>query len=175
MERTKLLTVAVVFLLIINFLTVGRWLLQPAGPPPGSGVGRPNGPAELINQRLHFSESQRQQYRLLIDQHQQALRPLNREAARLYGAYYGLLAQTPPDTARAAAFSQQIAQNQRLIAGVNFAHFRQIKALCRPDQQADFTRLVADLAQLFNHTSRGNPPGHERPGQQPDENFAPRP
>ncbi len=164
MERTKLLTITVIGLLVLNLLTIGvlvfRTNQRPA--PPGGEE-----PARVIIDRLHLDTVQQQQYRQLITQHQQQTRQLSEQAKELYRTYYGLLEATPVDSVRANALSQEIAANQRTSAQVNFAHFQQIKALCRPEQQADFVRLVAELSRLFGRSQRpdrGGPPNGPPPG-----------
>lgn len=189
MERTKLLTLVVIGLFLLNLFTLGFVLFKPTsaslmvnqqGPPEGEG------PARLIMQRLHFDERQKQQYQTLIDEHQKQTRLLNEKTARLYRDYYGLLATTPPDSVQAKALSQQIADNQRAIAELNFAHFQGLKALCRPDQQVYFTQLVDELARLFGRRQhpprRGEGPpegGMDGPPEGrpdgPPKNFGPRP
>ncbi|QHV97093.1 periplasmic heavy metal sensor [Spirosoma endbachense] len=181
MERTKLLTFAVIGLLLLNLLTIGFVWLKPdqssslsQGPPPEG-----DGPARLIIERLHFDTQQQQQYRQLVQEHQRQTRVLNQESVQLFRAYYGLLASTQPDSARANTLSHQIADNQRSIAELNFAHFQQIKALCQPDQQPYFTKLVDDLAHLFGRRQRPPRPNGEGPPEGrpegPPENFPSRP
>ncbi|MBN8823127.1 MULTISPECIES: periplasmic heavy metal sensor [unclassified Spirosoma] len=183
MERTKLLTFSVIALLLLNLLTIGFVVIksgqfsqseQPRGPFP-----RREEPARIIIERLHFDEAQQKQYREMIRQHQQQTQQLNDKSVQLFQAYYDLLTTPQPDSAKQQALSQQIADNQRHLAELNFAHFKQIKALCRPDQQADFIQLVDELARLFGRQQRPpRGPGHEPPGGRPDEppkNFPPRP
>lgn len=167
MERTKLLTFAVVGLLLINGLTLlflvikPGWLPHP-GPPGGEG------PAAVVIERLHFDARQEQQYRTLIRAHQGQTNQLNAQSVQLYRRYYALLTALRPDTAQANRLSQQIGNTQRALAEANFAHFNAINALCRPDQQADFDRLVDELSQLFGRPQRSGVGG-------PPENRPPRP
>lgn len=183
MERTKLLTFSVIGLLLLNLLTIGFITLKSgqfigSEASRGPGAGREE-PARIIVERLHFDEAQQQQYRELVRQHQQQTRQLNDKSVQLFQAYYDLLTASQPDSAKQQALAQQIADNQRQMAEVNFAHFRQIKTLCRPDQQADFIQLVDELARLFGRQQRPpRGPGHEPPGERPDgppENFPLRP
>ncbi|MCX6214484.1 periplasmic heavy metal sensor [Spirosoma sp.] len=176
MERTKLLTFAVVGLLLLNLLTVGFLFFKPEQGPPG----RPGaeGPAAVIIERLHLDASQQVRYRQLVKEHQEHTHTLNQKTAQLYRTYYGLLETPTYDARRANSLSQQIADNQRSIAQLNFDHFTQIKSLCRPDQQEDFNRLVSDLARLFGRQQR--PLGQGRPGMGgpppgAPEDLAPRP
>ncbi len=154
MTRIRLLTIAVIGLLLLNLGIISfLWLRPSVGPRPNRP---PNGqgPAQLIIDRLHFDERQQAQYWQLVRQHQGPSFALTEESAALYQQYYQLLEAAQADTARASALSQQIAQHQRAIAELNFNHFAQIKALCRPDQQADFAGLVGDLTELFSRHNR---------------------
>ncbi len=165
MERTKLLTVAVLGLLLLNLVTISFLLLRsrtqraPNRPIPPDG----DGPSRILIERLHFDSRQQQQYQTLIAAHQQQTRLLAEQSVQLYRDYYGLLEKTPPDTMQARALSSQIAQNQRAQAELNFAHFEEIKALCRPDQQPAFRALVSDLSRLFGRQPRRPRPNHNRP------------
>ncbi len=177
MDRIKLLTVAVVGLLLLNGLTIGFLLLHPGQPPRPvrAGPGGGDGPGRIISERLHFDARQEEQYQQLISAHRQQSRELADESVRLHHDYYDLLTANQPDTGRANALSRQIGDNQRALAQLNFAHFRQIKALCRPDQQADFVRLVDDLSRLFGRSPRPERPGPDRPPGGGPENGPPRP
>ncbi|GAB3908835.1 hypothetical protein GCM10028803_45250 [Larkinella knui] len=177
MERTKLLTFAVVGLLLLNLATIGFLVFKPGGEPHSGRPGSPQGreePARIIIERLHFDPDQREAYQKLIDAHRKQMGILTKQMQQLHRQYYGLLAATSPDSARQAVLSQQIGDNQQAQAVLNFRHFGQIKALCRPDQQADFRQLATELARLFG---RPHPP-REGAGEQPEgppENFPPRP
>ncbi|WP_138991227.1 Spy/CpxP family protein refolding chaperone [Larkinella sp. C7] len=173
MERTKLLTFAVAGLILLNLATIGFLVFSPGG---GPHSGRPNGPqgreepARIIIARLRLDPNQQQAYQKLIEEHRKQVNRLTEQMKQLHQRYYGLLAATTSDSARQTVLSQQIADNQKAQAELNFRHFEQIKALCRPDQQADFRALADDLAGLFG---RHQPP---RPGVGgPPENFPHRP
>lgn len=148
MNRTKLLTIAVIGLLLINAGTLGVLLLRPAHHPPMEGP-RGEGPKRIIIERLHFDAQQQEAYQLLIDEHRQKMRELNEASRGLHDQLFVLLKETPADTAKADNFMQQIAANQLAIEQLNFDHFNKIKALCKGSQLNDFNELVNDLGQLF--------------------------
>lgn len=182
MERTKLLTLAVLGLLLLNLLTIGFLILRPSQFPHNERFQDPQpdnkGPARLIIARLHFDDQQQKQYLDLVRQHKQQMMRLNMESVQLFQAYYGLLTSAHPDSTK-RSLARQISDVQRQIAELNFSHFQQIKSLCRSDQQADFVKLVADLAHLFGQRQR--PPHHHGDGPPdghpdgPPENFPPHP
>ncbi len=167
MERTKLLTITVVGLLVLNLLTVGLLAVRLGGANQVDhrpGPPDQQGPEQVIIDRLRFDSTQQNQYRHLIEQHRQQTHALGKESAQLYRDYYGLLAESVVDSVRASALRREIADNQLAVARVNFDHFAQIKALCHPDQQADFMSLVSDLGNLFGRVGRPAPAGGPPPG-----------
>ncbi len=176
MERTKLLTIAVIGLLLLNLLTVGFLVVRPMPnrpPHPDHPPGQSDteGPETIIIERLHFDPTQQKQYHQLVIRHRSQARDLNGQMVQLYKSYYGLLASDQPDSVRANALSKQIATNQGAQAELNFDHFKQISALCRPDQQADFHRLVSDLSSLFDHSQHPPRPNAEGPPESAPENL----
>lgn len=171
MERTKLLTVAVLGLLLLNLITIGFLVLRSGkqrGPEQHRSLNG-EGPSRIIIGRLNFDSQQQQQYQKLIAAHQKQTRLLADQSVQLYRDYYGLLKETQPDNMRASSLGSQIAQNQREQAELNFAHFKAIKALCRPEQQAAFEALVNDLSRLFGRQQRRPRLNHDGPrGGGPD-------
>jgi protein CpxP len=159
MNRTKLLTIAVLGLLVLNTGTLGMLLLRgpahhPHGdmPPPPPGEG----PKRIIIERLHFDEAQQKQYEALIDDHRKRTAELHEASRNLHKELYSLLAADTADKAKADALILQIAENQKATDHLNFDHFRQIKAVCRPEQLSDFNRLSEELSELF--APKGPPP-----------------
>jgi periplasmic protein CpxP/Spy len=195
MTTTKLLTVAVVGLLLLNLGLVGFLLWQP-NKQTGPGGPPPAGPQRLIIERLHLDAEQQAGYDKLVSQHRQQTHQLNNRGIELYRRYYQLLKINKPEETQLLQFSREIADNQQLIATLNFKHFSDLKAICRADQQADFIKLVDDLSELFGKQPRpatgsngsdgprpgaGNgfppPPGGENspPPGGPPENFRHKP
>ena len=150
-------------------MTIGFLAFKPdrlpghGAPPRQPGRGEP---AAIIIERLHFNQPQQRAFQELRLEHQKKSQQLREEMATLFRRYYGLLAAPQPDSSQAEALSQQIADNQRAQAQLNFDHFKQIKALCGPDQRADFNELVRELAHLFGRPQR---PPHLQDG--PPENL----
>jgi len=160
MNRTKLLTIAVIGLLLLNAGTLGMLLLRGPGhhphgdmpPPPPRGEG----PKHIIMERLHFDDAQRKQYEALIDDHRKRSDELHEASRNLHKELYSLLAADTADKARASALILLIADNQKITDHLNFEHFQQIKAICRPEQLSDFKELSKELSELFG--PKGPPP-----------------
>jgi Spy/CpxP family protein refolding chaperone len=157
MSRTKLLTIAVISLLLLNIGTLSVILLK--SPPPPHGDGRPphgEGPKRIIMERLHFDAGQQRAYELLIDDHRSKTMTLNQASRELHTKLYSLLKEESADKSQADTIILQIAENQKAINNLNFAHFQQIRDLCKPEQIKDFNLLAEDLSELFG--PKGPPP-----------------
>ncbi|MCE3280658.1 MAG: hypothetical protein K0S44_2849 [Bacteroidetes bacterium] len=161
MNRTKLLTIVIIGLLILNlgilcilFLNKGH-NDHPTGMPP-----RGEGPKKIIIEKLHFDPSQVSSYELLIDVHKKRTRELNDTSKILHKELYTLLNTAHPDTSKANELIRSIADKQMEVDHLNFNHFSDIKNLCKPEQIEYFNSLTEDLAELFGH--KGPPPPHHK-------------
>ena len=152
MNRTKLLTIAVIGLLLINLGTLGVLMMhrpphQPQSemrpPPPGEG------PKQLIIDRLHFDDAQQKQYDLFIDEHKKKTNELHDASREMHNQLFSLLKSESIDKTKSDAIIQQIADNQKAIDNLNFDHFQKIKSICKPNQLEDFNELADELAELF--------------------------
>ena len=158
MNRTKLLTIAVIGLLLINLGTLGIMIMhRPPHPPHGEMMPPPGeGPKQLIIDRLHFDDAQQKQYEALIDVHRKKTNELHDASREMHNQLFSLLKTEPVDKAKADTLIQQIADNQKEIDNLNFDHFEKIKGICKPEQIEDFNELAGELAELFG--PKGPPP-----------------
>lgn len=159
MNKTRLLTIAIIGLLFLNFGTLAVMLLHRPGHPPHEGMPPPprgEGPKRIIIERLHFDEAQQKQYEALIEEHHSKTRELNQSARDLHKELFSLLGEETSDKSKADSLILQIAENQKAMDSLNFDHFQKIKNICKPDQLDDFKELSEELAELF--APKGPPP-----------------
>ena len=151
MNRTKLLTIAVIGLLLINLGTLGVMMMHKPPRPPHGEMPPPNGegPKQMIIDRLHFDNAQQKQYQVLIDEHKKKTNELHDASKELHDQLFSLLKTDVVDKAKADAIIQQISDNQKAIDNLNFDHFQKIKSICKPEQVKDFNELAGELAGLF--------------------------
>ncbi|MFY8036113.1 MAG: hypothetical protein ACOVMQ_03040 [Cyclobacteriaceae bacterium] len=149
MSREKLLTLAVISLLLINACTIGFFFF--AKPPHGPGGPPPFGRMEPKNQiveSLHFDQQQITDYENLISQHRQTIRELNDRMLEAKSSLYQSLAGG--NGAMKDSLINTLGSLQMQIETTHYNHFKDIKALCRPDQLAYFDKLSENLANFFN-------------------------
>ncbi|MBI3219560.1 MAG: periplasmic heavy metal sensor [Bacteroidetes bacterium] len=149
MSRERLLAIAVIGLLLINVCTVGFFFFAkpphlPGGPPPFGGME----PKNQIVESLHFDQQQIVEYEKLIAQHRQTIRELNDRIHEAKSLLYQSLSNengTVKDS-----LINTLGSLQRQIETTHYNHFRDIKAICKPEQLAYFETLSEHLANFFN-------------------------
>jgi hypothetical protein len=147
MEKTKLLTNAVIGLLVINFGTLGFLLLgQKRHLPPHEG--RPE-PKEIIIDKLHFDDNQQKDYAKLIEWHHGQIEKLDGNIRNAKNQLYSELSQPETNVRAKDSLIAVINSNQKQIEETHFKHFEDIKKLCHKDQLEDFNDLTEELSRIF--------------------------
>ena len=152
MNKTRLLTLAVLALLAINMgLLTFLFFGKPPRPPRGGAAGGQDGPKQVIIDKLHLGEKQVARYEVLIEQHRASLKPLNEEIQETKSRLYATLANeviTDKDS-----LIDRLGDLQMQIENVHYEHFLEIKKLCTHQQMADFKALSGELAKYFATTN----------------------
>ncbi len=150
MSKIKLLTIAVIGLLVLNTALVAFLMLRKPFPRPGKGGGAERGqesPKGVVINRLHFSEAQAKQYGKLIKEHQITIRVLSDSVGYYKKELYRSLISENNDEKDASV--DRLGNLQKQIELAHYNHFLAIKKLCEPDQIADFNKLSRDLSKYF--------------------------
>ena len=147
MKRETLLTVAVIALLLLNFGTLGFLLLR--RPPHPDGPGGPGRFGRHIVEQLHLTTEQQRQFEQLKSAHHEQMLASDRAYRDALQRYFALLKNDEIPVAQRDSLLAQLAQIQQTKATVTFQHFADLKALCTPEQQADFEALLPDLMQVI--------------------------
>jgi len=156
MDKIKLLTIAVISLLLLNLGTLGFLVLNKP-----NGFGRPGmrpEPKELIIEKLHFDKQQQKDYENLIYWHRTTIAGIEDQIHETKNRLYLQLLKTDVDKTGKDSLINALAVYQKQIETTHFTHFQDIKRLCRPDQLEDFYDLTEELSRIFG---KPRPPGHE--------------
>lgn len=159
MNRTKLLTIAVIGLLLLNFGILGVMFFgKPSHPPmhPDHAGPKGEGPKQMIIERLHFDEMQQKDYELLVVEHRNKTDELHEASKKLHDDLFSLLKADTINQRQSDSLVLEIANNQKAIEDLNFDHFNAIKKLCKGEQVGYYNELVDELGQLFGR--KGPPP-----------------
>jgi hypothetical protein len=159
MSRQKLLTIAVIGLLLVNFCTVGFLFLRKlphdrGGSPPLARME----PKNQIIESLHFDEQQVADYERRIVQHRQMIRQLNDRIHEIKSSLYQTLAHE--NGANKDSLIHALGSLQMQIETIHYNHFKDIKSLCKPEQLSDFNVLSGQLTEFFGTRREPLPPPH---------------
>jgi len=155
MSKLKLLTIAVIGLLMIN-LGIIAWLFFQKPAAPGRRPIDGEGPKLLIIDRLNFDMEQVAAYEVLIKAHQSAIRQTEDSIRIAKNQLYATLTATEP--VGKDLLITKLSDLQKQIEQIHYNHFTDIRKLCKPDQLDDFNRLTEDLAHFFNQGKKRPPP-----------------
>lgn len=146
MDKIKVLTFAVIALLLLNFATLGFLLLT--GPKHNS---RPphHEPKEIIIDQLQLDATQQTAYQKLIDWHRGTIDSLDHQIRGAKNKLYSQLTQTTVDVKTKDSLIAILVNNQKKIEETHFKHFQDIKNLCKPNQMNSFNELTEELSRIF--------------------------
>ena len=148
MSKIRLLTIAVIGLLIINLAVLTFLFLRRPAPPGPAGPGRRGEtPREIIGRRLELDPGQLQAYDQLIEEHRKSIRELDRQIRDAKNQLYETLRDstgTGKDSLVAV-----IGKLHEDIERTHYHHFSGIRSLLRPAQQKEFDVLTGELARFF--------------------------
>ena len=157
MNKIKLLSIAVIVLILINIATLTFFFIKGPRPMPK------NDPKEIVVKKLNFNENQIVAYDELIKVHSKEIMVLNDAILRTKNNLYSELSRSDNKKVTDSLFSI-LASLQNKIEITHYNHFLDIKKLCKPEQIEDFNALSHELSQIFSpklppkHRSRENHP-----------------
>lgn len=152
MSKMKLLSILSAGLLLSNILLIG-FLFFKKPPHP-----RPEGPRNLIIEKLHFDEKQILAYDKLIDWHRSEIRNTEQNIMDLKSVLYTGVANNI-DSIKKDSLILELGKKQMQIEQIHFKHFTDIKNICTEKQQENFKELSEELSHLFapKHTKGRRP------------------
>jgi Spy/CpxP family protein refolding chaperone len=161
MEKAKLLTIAVIGLLLLNLATLGFLFLNGSKghhPPMDGPQGRQK-PREIIIEKLHFDVNQQKEYDKIIKWHHGEIERLDKNIRQTKNELYSQLMQPEVDVKTKDSLITVLNSYQKQIEQTHFKHFEDIKKLCHPNQMEDFNDLTEELSRIFAPKPHG--PRHE--------------
>ena len=133
---------------------VGSLFFGKKGPrrgPPGPPGNRPR---NIVIEKLGFDEGQVEAYTILIEIHSASIKKHDGALLKLKNELYQqLLIDENTSTVDSLIEAMNVIQKQ--VEATHFAHFQDIKALCRYDQMEAYEEFVGEISRLF---SRQRPP-----------------
>ncbi|MCB0481767.1 MAG: hypothetical protein KDC83_10065 [Flavobacteriales bacterium] len=132
-------SVAILNVMLMAFFFLGK----------GKRGHGPEGPKKIIIQKLGFDDVQKAQYEVLIKNHQSEISDHDNRIKELKNALYKDLVN-PLSQPEIDSIIMEITGSQTAIEAIHLAHFRDIKALCTPEQIPAYENLAAEIEGLFS-------------------------
>lgn len=151
MKKTKLVTITIIGLLLLNFATITFLLLSgPRGHkrPNERPEGRPD-PKEIIIERLHFDVNQQKEYDKIVQWHKGEIKKLDSNIRQTKNELYSQLNKTKVNVKTKDSLITILNSYQKQVEETHFKHFEDIKKLCHQDQLDNFNELTEDLSRIF--------------------------
>ena len=141
MEKTKLLTLAVVALLLLNFGTLGFLVLHLSHRGDSTPHERDhNGPADFIIRELNFNETQKTEFMKLVEAHRKNAEVLQKKDRENHENLFNALGNN--DTVFINNTLRTLGDTQINLSKTTFLHFQEVRALCTPEQQSKFNSII---------------------------------
>ena len=156
MDKIKLLSYAVIGLLLLNVGIIGFLFFSRPNRNPNENHRRPK---EIIAEKLHFDANQIKKYESIIPIHKDKIDSLDAVNREIKSELYSQLKLPVVNTIVKDSIITLFLANQKRIEEAHFKHFQDIKSICKASQLQDFSALTQELGKMFsNQNSKPHPP-----------------
>jgi len=128
---------------------------------------------EFINRELNLDTVQQQTYKILRDEHQAGVRPLQDSIKKVKDDFFALLRDENVTETIIGEYTRKIGALEQQRDIITFKHFQKLRALCNKDQQIHFDSIIREIVQSMGGPKR--PPGPPPPGMENDNRRPPPP
>ena len=154
-STTKILTIAVILLLLVNIAMLIFMLNRGKRPHDAKNPrGKGNDPFEMLAKELNMTDEQRSTHLKLRDEYFNSVRPLFDSVRTAKEEFFGLIKEPNVNERLVDSFANRIAERQFAADKLTFEHFRRVRALYNPDQQKKYDELVIKMIQRSGNKKR---------------------
>jgi len=143
-STNKILTIAVVLLLLINVALV---IFMMKGRNKGTDKNEKPDPFAMMVKELNMSDQQQKEYKAQKEEHLKNMKPMFDSVRAAKTAFYALLKDSTVNDSILAVYGQKISERQSAIDKMTFAHFKRVRTLFTPEQQPKFDSFIQKMMQ----------------------------
>ena len=145
----------IIFLLLTNIGILGYFLWNRTPAKPAKKPDPIGGIATKLKNEVGFDDQQITEYRKLKEKHWATIMPMFGEIRKTKDSLYKLLSNESATDSLINATAETIGQKQKEIDLQAFTHFKQIRALCKPDQLVKYDSLVQRMVRKMGRPPHG--------------------
>jgi Spy/CpxP family protein refolding chaperone len=147
MKTNKILTIAVILLLLVNAVML-IMMVRSRGHHDMKKQG--GGPFDMMVKELNMTEQQQTDFKKLKDEHFAAISPVFDSVKTLKKSLFGLVKQENLDDSLVSQYSRLISEQRAIADRLTINHFRKVRALFSGDQQKKFDDFVQKMMDRHN-------------------------
>lgn len=141
--NNKVLLLIIVVLLITNGVVIALYFFR--APAKKSPARNGRGSVEYMTRELGLDETQASKFNTLWEENNQRNKPLNDSIRVSREELYSYLNTNPQPDSLVQAAAARIARFEQQVLLHNYAHFRQVKEICTPEQQVKLDTLLKKM------------------------------
>ena len=145
-EKSKLLWIAVISLLLLNFCTLAFIWFQHSPrnhePPRGDVAG-------FIIHELKLNDDQVKKFDELKETHHEQVEQIQHELRGMHKDFFDLMKSDVVDSAKVKSVAESIASKQKEIELVTFSHFTDVRKLCDAEQKKKFDDIIDEAMRMM--------------------------
>lgn len=153
----KVLTIAVVFLLLTNIALVVFMLNKKQG---GDKRRGHSDLFEMMVKELNMTEQQQKDFKLQKEEYFKNINPLFDSVRAAKTAFFALTKEQNVSDSLVNIYSLRISEKQSAIDKLTFAHFKKVRSLFTAEQQPKFDEFVQKMMQRSRRDSTDNKKGN---------------
>lgn len=124
-------------------------------------------PADFLEKELSFTQEQKDQFRLLREDHHAKVQAIRDSVRQLKRQFFEQLGK-PMSDSDIAKVTADIAEKMAKVDKITFQHFREVRQMCTPAQQQKFDEVIDEMLERLavGAEGRGRPPQEAGPPHQ---------
>ena len=159
--KNRALILLIIILLLTN-IAVLAYFLWPKHPDKLNAERNKYKLLEPLKNEVGFSDNQIAEYKKIKDSRSGRIRSKVDDLRKVRDNFYRLLSTNNPADSLLNVTSDSIAYRQKLLDLETFEHFKLVRKICTPDQEAKYDSMVQRIVHRWGSPIRNSEPPRQR-------------
>ena len=158
-NSNKNLLIIIAVLLLTNIAVLGYFLWYKKTDVPVRNDRDRNGIADMLQKEVGFTDAQVAEYKILKEKQRGTIRPMFDDMRKSKDSLFKLLGVSGLSDSTLNSITDGIAHKQKLLEIETFQHFKRVRALCTPEQEAKYDSMIV---RMFRKMGKPSKPGEKK-------------